>query len=84
MYGTPAPSAESKQPEAWLASIYGHFRESADVRESADFLSHQISTSIFYKEDTFFKNIFFSWLTEYQIVCIRFKVSTAHPIPAAV
>ena len=24
LYGTPAPSAESQQPEAWTASIYGH------------------------------------------------------------
>ena len=26
LYGTPAPSAERQLPEAWPASIYGHFR----------------------------------------------------------
>ena len=35
-YGTPAPSAESQQPEAWPARIYGHLREPARLRESAD------------------------------------------------
>ena len=27
LYGTPANSAESQQPEAWPANIYGHLRE---------------------------------------------------------
>ena len=31
VYGMPARDAESQQPEAWPASIYGHLRESADL-----------------------------------------------------
>jgi len=36
LYGTPANSAESQQPEAWPASYYGHFRESADLGVAAN------------------------------------------------
>ena len=27
LYGTPAPSTECQNPEAWSASIYGHLKE---------------------------------------------------------
>ena len=30
----PGPSAESQQPEAWPANIYGHLRKSANLGES--------------------------------------------------